>query len=46
MTDTTNSLSLAQFYPQNLLIKSILNEDNEIHITMRSQTKNVIALNA
>ena len=33
-----NSLPLAQFYPQNLLIESVLAEDNEIHIKMHSQT--------
>ena len=30
MTDATNSLSLSQFYPQNLLIESVLVEDKEI----------------
>ena len=39
MTDATNSLSLSQFYPQNLLIESVLVEDKEIHIKMRSHTK-------
>lgn len=39
MTDITNSLSLDQFYPQNLLIESVFSENNEIHIIMRSQTK-------
>ena len=33
-----NSLPLAQFYPQNLMIESVLVEDNEIHIKMHSQT--------
>ena len=46
MTDATNSLSLSQFYPQNLLIESVLVEDKEIHIKMRSHTKGVTVLNA
>ena len=45
MTNDLNSLPLAQFYPQNLLIKSVLTENDVIHIEMRSQTKNVTALN-
>lgn len=39
MTNDLNSLPLAQFYPQNLLIKSVLTENDVIHIEMRSQTK-------
>ena len=39
MTDETNSLSLSQFYPQNLLIEAVLVEDKEIHIKMCSHTK-------
>ena len=39
MTNDLNSLPLAQFYPQNLLITSVLTENDVIHIEMRSQTK-------
>ena len=39
MTNDLNSLPLAHFYPQNLLIKSVLTENDVIHIEMRSQTK-------
>ena len=39
MIDTTNSLTLSQFYPKDLLIQSVHTEENLIHITMRSQTK-------
>lgn len=39
MTNDLNSLPLAQFYPQKLLIKSVLTENDVIHIEMRSQTK-------
>ena len=39
MTNDLNSLPLAHFYPQNLLITSVLTENDVIHIEMRSQTK-------
>lgn len=38
MTTAKNNLSLAQFYPHDLLIESVLTTDNEIDIKMRSQT--------
>lgn len=39
MIDTTNSLTLSQFYPKDLLIQSVHTEENLMHITMRSQTQ-------
>ena len=38
MTNATDSLSLAQFYPHDLLIESVFTTENEIDIKMRSQT--------
>lgn len=42
MSNTTNSLSLSQFYPENLAIQSICDNDDVINITLRSTTKKCI----
>lgn len=39
MTNATDSLLLAHFYPQELLIESVSTTDNDIDIKMRSQTQ-------
>lgn len=39
MSDTINSISLSGFYPENLEIGSINEEEKEIHIVMQSRTK-------
>lgn len=39
MTEVANNLPLEQFYPENLLIKSVDVRECEIHIKIQSQTK-------
>lgn len=39
MSDTVNSIALSEFYPENLEVRSIHEEEKEIHIVMQSRTK-------
>lgn len=42
MSNTANSLSLSQFYPENLAIQSVCDNNNMINIMLRSTTKKCI----